>query len=170
MENVDTGVQCPWNVMFTASNILICKQYLFFHIHSPLNIPSISYICFLFFSKCLWGFYCDLTRFHIKQIYFFFLIYANIFLNCTYSSIHKNTNAYEVFQLTASNIFVNHFFLHIYNPFSIPCLTVIFVFGKWLWSFNTILIHFTLNFVHTCVHIQNTNTHKVLTASNILHL
>ena len=73
------------------------------------------------------------------QIYFFFLIYANNYLNCKHVSFH-NTNAHEM--LSDSN---NVFFLHLY---------VIFVLSH-LWSFQ-----YSLFGNHVCSFV---NAYKVFT-------
>ena len=105
-------------------------------------------------------------------------------------------NAHEVLSWQSQIFYIckTYIFFHIYDPWHIPCLPVIFVFYKCLWSFycnsykhftcvcNTCLstsmityrllvlqIYFLTHAnifwnVHTCVYIPNTNVHKVLSS------
>ena len=111
---------------------------------------------FFFTSMTTYGFL-------IWQTYYFFLIYANIFWICPHPCINKNTNAPEVlhWQPQICDICKPHLFLQIYDPYSIPCLTVIFVSCTCLWSYFTVTIHIS-HWNCTCVYIQNTNVHEVL--------
>ena len=116
-----------------ASILWIWQPYLLFIINDHLCITCLADIFCLPLYQWLWT------------------LYTHVY------------NSHKVLSLqpTISYICKWHFFFHIYDPLSMPCLAVTFVFCKYLRSHYCNLIIFHMDIVHTCVYIQITNLHEV---------
>ena len=99
----------------------ICQPYFLLHIYDPLSIPCLAVIFVFTVMK--------VSLILVWQTYLLFFINTSNFWNCTHNCLYKILMLWSVrWQPQIFYICQPYFLLHIYDPLSIPCLAVIFVF------------------------------------------